>query len=456
MPNNRADKNVSLGKIEDRKIESLAPDPRNARTHSPRQIRQIARSIEQFGFVNPIIIDSKHRIICGHGRVAGARLLGLHEVPTITVEHLSEAQLRAYVIADNRLAEKAGWDKDVLAIELQSLIDLEFDVELTGFEIPEIDILLEESRAAHDEPSDQIPPLRPNTVICRPGDLWLLEKHRLLCGDARNAETYRLLMGDEKAEFVFTDPPYNVPIRNHVSGLGRTCHREFKMASGEMSSRQFTGFLLQVFQQLAAHSIDGSIHQICMDWRHLSEMLDAGHQAFTELKNLCVWNKSNAGMGSFYRSKHELIFVWKNGKAPHINNVELGQFGRSRSNVWDYNSVNSFGSHRMNELAMHPTVKPVAMVADAIKDCSHRGAIILDPFAGSGTLCMACENTGRTARIMEIDPAYCDVVMRRWQARTGKRAIHGTSGMAFEELEDKVQLKEKQNENVQSEKASGR
>jgi DNA modification methylase len=446
---------TSLAQIEYRKIDSLAPNPRNARTHSPRQIRQIARSIKQFGFVNPILIDSNCRIICGHGRVASARLLELNEVPTITVEHLSEAQLRAYVVADNRLAEKAGWDKETLALELQGLIDLEFDVELTGFEIPEIDILLEETQAERDEIDDPIPPLRRNAVICRSGDLWLLNKHRLVCGDARNPEAYRLLMADEKAQFIFTDPPYNVPIRNHVSGLGRARHREFKMASGEMSSQQFAGFLSQVFQQLAYNSIVGSIHQICMDWRHLAEMLDAGTQVYSELKNLCIWNKSNAGMGSFYRSKHELIFVWKYGKAAHINNVELGQFGRARSNVWDYASVNSFGSHRMNDLAMHPTVKPVAMVADAIKDCSQRGAIVLDSFAGSGTLCIACENTGRNARVMEIDPAYCDVIIRRWQARTGKRVVHGTSHISFEELEDKLQLEEKKDAERPSAKTRG-
>ena len=225
------------------------------------------------------------------------------------------------------MAEKAGWDKETLALELQGLIDLEFDVELTGFEIPEIDILLEETQAKRDEIDDPIPPLRRNAVICRSGDLWLLDKHRLVCGDARNPEAYRLLMADEKAQFIFTDPPYNVPIRNHVSGLGRARHREFQMASGEMSSPQFARFLSQVFQQLAHNSIAGSIHQICMDWRHLAEMLDAGTQVYSELKNGCIWNKSNAGMGSFYRSKHELIFVWKHGKAAHINNVELGQFG---------------------------------------------------------------------------------------------------------------------------------
>ena len=302
MQSNRANKEAytAVGQIEYRKIDSLAPNPRNARTHSPRQIRQIARSIRQFGFVNPILIDSNRRIICGHGRVASARLLELNEVPTITVEHLSEAQLRAYVITDNRLAEKAGWDKETLALELQGLIDLEFDVELTGFEIPEIDILLEETQAKRDEIDDPIPPLRRNAVICRSGDLWLLDKHRLVCGDARNPEAYRLLMADEKAQFIFTDPPYNVPIRNHVSGLGRARHREFQMASGEMSSRQFAGFLSQVFQQLAHNSIAGSIHQICMDWRHLAEMLDAGTQVYSELKNLCIWNKSNAGMGSFF------------------------------------------------------------------------------------------------------------------------------------------------------------
>jgi hypothetical protein len=351
-------RNLITPKIEYVAVTTLKPFERNARTHSPKQIKQIARSIERFGFTNPILIDARNKIICGHGRVAGAQLLGLRSVPTLKIEHLSDEEVRAYALADNRLAERAGWDKEILAIELQGLIDLEFDVELTGFETAEIDIVLEEFGAGHDNAGDVIPPPEPAAVICRTGDLWLLGEHRLMCGDARDAEAYRILMNGGSAQFVFTDPPYNVPIKGHVSGLGRVRHREFQMARGELSSAEFASFLEQVFHQLAANTIDGSIHQICMDWRHISEILEAGHRIYDDLKNICVWNKSNAGMGSFYRSKHELIFVWKNGNAPHVNNIELGRFGRSRTNVWDYAGVNSFGAHRMDDLTLHPTTKP--------------------------------------------------------------------------------------------------
>lgn len=421
-------------------ISSLKINERNARTHSKHQVRRIALSIERFGFVNPVLIDGNRIILCGHGRVAAAQLNGMKEVPTLMIEGLSDAELRAYVIADNRLAEKAGWDKQMLALELQGLIDLNFDVDLTGFDTSEIDLLMDEARITPlpDDAEEPIPEPRPEAVVCSKGDVWVLGSHRLICGDSTDPATYQALLEGQKAEFVFTDPPYNVPIDGHVSGLGKVRHREFAMASGEMTPPQFTSFLERICQQLAANSIDGSIHQICMDWRHMRELTDAGDRVYAELKNLCVWNKRNAGMGSFYRSKHELIFVWKKGNAPHINNFELGQFGRSRTNVWDYAGVNSFKSDRSEELAMHPTTKPVAMVADAIKDCSRRGAIVLDAFGGSGTTAIACENTGRKARLIEIDPVYCDVIIRRWQARTGKRAIHEASGSTFEDVEEKL------------------
>lgn len=419
-------------------ISALKANDQNARTHSKRQIRQIALSIERFGFVNPVLIDSDRNIVCGHGRVAGALVNGLKEVPTLTIEGLSDVEKRAYVIADNRLAEKAGWDKEILAIELQGLIDLEFEAELTGFETAEIDLILDEARFAVSATDDEaaVPEARPDQIVCRRGDIWLLGSHRLICGDSTQPETYQHLMGGEKAEFVFTDPPYNVRVEGHVSGLGKIRHREFAMASGEMTPAQFTAFLEKVLQQLASNSTDGSIHQICMDWRHIRELMDAGDRAYTELKNICVWNKRNAGMGSFYRSKHELVFVWKHGKSPHINNFELGQFGRSRTNVWDYAGVNSFSANRMDELTMHPTTKPVGMVADAIKDCSRRGGIVLDAFGGSGPTLIACEDTGRKARLIEIDPIYCDVAIRRWQQRTGKRATRAPDGTTFDDVQD--------------------
>jgi DNA modification methylase len=427
-------------KIEYTRVSDLRPYPNNARTHSRKQIRQIANSITKFGFCNPVLIDDDKQIIAGHGRVEAARLLGIDAVPTCRLSHLSEADKRAYILADNKLAEKAGWDKELLAIELQGLLDLDVEIELTGFEMPEIDIILEEAReanAAPGEPEDTIPEHSSGSAVTEVGDLWVLGNHRLLCGDARAQSAYDRLLEGAKAEFVFSDPPYNVAIEGHVCGLGRMHHREFAMASGEMNEAEFTGFLEGVFRLLVANTLNGSIHDICMDWRHMSEMLAAGRNVYSELKNLCVWNKTNAGMGSFYRSKHELVFIWKNGAAAHINNFELGQHGRNRSNVWDYAGVNTMRAGRLEELAMHPTVKPVALVADAIKDCSRRGGLVLDPFCGSGTILIAAERTGRKARALEIDPAYVDVAVRRWQSYTGKAAVLAGSGETFETIEER-------------------
>jgi DNA modification methylase len=422
-------------KIEYTSVRELRPHSNNARTHSNKQIRQIANSIAKFGFCNPVLVDDAKQIIAGHGRVEAARLLGIDVVPTVRLSHLSDADKRAYVLADNKLAERAGWDRDLLAIELRGLIELGVDIELTGFEMAEIDLVLEEAREASGDssgPEDAVPGPPPGPAVSQTGDLWLLGSHRLLCGDARNQAGYDQLLTGAKAEFVFTDPPYNVAIDGHVCGLGRIHHREFAMACGEMSEADFTAFLKTVFALLANNTINGSIHQICMDWRHIWEMLEAGRTVYGDLKNLCVWNKSNAGMGSFYRSKHELVFVWKSGTASHLNNFELGQHGRHRSNVWDYPGVNTMRAGRLEELAMHPTVKPVSLVADAIKDCSRRGGLVLDPFCGSGTTLIAVERTGRKARALEIDPYYVDVAVRRWQAYAGKSATLYESGETFE------------------------
>lgn len=425
-------------KIETLSLTALKPYARNARTHSKRQIKQIAKSIERFGFCNPILVDDDKQIIAGHGRAEAAKLLGMIAVPTVRLSHLSEADKRAYILADNKLAEKAGWDKEILAIELQALVDVDFDIETLGFEASEVDLIFEDVSGGNEESSDSEDaiPAYPKASSTRPGDLWLLGKHRLFCGDARENASYDILLEGAKAEFVFTDPPYNVPIDGHVCGLGRVRHPNFAMACGEMTQEQFVGFLEDAFSLLASNTMDGAIHQICMDWRHMSEMLIAGRRVYSELKNLCVWNKNNAGMGSFYRSKHELVFVWKSGKAPHINNFELGQHGRTRSNVWDYAGVNTFRPGRLEELAMHPTVKPVALVADAIKDCSRRGGLVLDPFAGSGTVLIAAERTGRQARALEIDPNYVDVAVKRWQKFTGKAAVLASSEERFDDVAD--------------------
>jgi DNA modification methylase len=419
-------------------ISGLRPSTANARTHSRRQIRQIAASIKRFGFTVPILVDDDGQIIAGHGRVEAAKLLGRSEVPSLRLSHLSPAEKRAYMIADNRLAEKAGWDREILAIELQGLIDLHFDVELTGFEMGEIDVLLGEAEGAKAEgagPEDEVPDLRPHAVT-RSDDLWILGKHRLLCGDARADVAYEHLLGGEKAEFVFTDPPYNVPTEGQVCGLGDIHHREFAMAGAEMTPQVFTDFLKTVFRNLVTHTNDGSVHGICTDWRHVLEMMTAGNEVYTDLKNICVWVKRNAGAGTFYRSRHKLIFVWKAGTGPHVNNIQLSRFRRNRTDVWEY-AGNSM--HPGEELAMHPTVKPVALVADAIKDCSRRNSIVLDPFCGCGTTLIAAERTGRCARGIEFDSVYVDVAVRRWQTYTGKTAILAQTSRTFQEIEEERQ-----------------
>jgi len=423
--------------IEPMAVTRLRPCSRNARTHSKKQIRQIADSIRKFGFTNPVLIGDDDEIIAGHGRVEAAKLIGLQTVPAVRLSHLDVAQRRAYVLADNKLALNAGWDREILAIELQALIDLDFDVEITGFSLAEVDLVLEEAREssahAQNTPEDQMPPpVDPRTAVTRREDLWLLDRHRLLCGDSRNRQSFDGVLQDKRADLVFTDPPYNVPIDGHVCGLGRVRHREFAMGVGEMSSEAFTAFLRETLGHAAACSRDGAIAFVCMDWRHMGELLAAGQATFSELKNLCIWNKTNGGMGSFYRSKHELVFVFKIGNAAHTNTFGLGDTGRYRTNVWDYAGINTLRRGRHDDLAMHPTVKPVALVADAIKDCSRRGEVVLDPFAGSGTTLIAAHNTGRRARLIEFDPAYCDQIARRFEQLTGKQAVLAATGQSFE------------------------
>jgi DNA modification methylase len=416
------------------KISDLVPAPRNARTHSKDQIKQIANSIRRFEFLNPVLIDSAHRIIAGHGRVAAAKKLGMTRVPCLRVGDMSDADRRAYMLADNKIPLNAGWDFEILAGDLQELIDEEYETDLTGFEPYEIDQILSEVgqfSPEPDQPADYHPQPEAQAVT-RQGDLWTVGRHFLSCGDAKDPRVIEGLMQGRKADMVFTDPPYNVPIAGHVSGLGRTRHREFAQASGEMSPAEFTGFLSQTLAVAANACRDGAIAFVCMDWRHLGEVIAAGQGVFSELKNLCVWAKTNAGMGTFYRSQHEMVLVWKVGTAPHTNTFGLGERGRYRTNLWTYPGVNTFKSDRMEELASHPTVKPVALVADAIRDVSNRGEIVLDIFGGSGTTLVAAEKTGRIAYLIEIDPIYCDVSIRRWEKLTGKSAILRSTGKTFE------------------------
>lgn len=404
------------------KIADLKPYPKNARTHSPKQIRQIAKSIKEFGFTNPVLIDKDNGILAGHGRVEAAKLAGLTEVPAVVIRHLTPAQKKAYILADNRLAELSGWDKNILKVELeelQSIEDGDFDLTLTGFDTPEIDVLLAPPDAPASENAGFLEKSIPSRV--KSGELWQLGAHKLLCADSTQPVSFRRLLGEEKANLIVTDPPYNVKISGHVRSSEK--YREFAMASGEMSQSEFSQFLKGVFTLLAEYSIPGSLHYAFMDWRHMGEILSAGMSAYTVLKNVCVWNKLSGGMGSLYRSQHELVFVFKNGDAPHTNNIELGVHGRYRTNVWDYPGI--FIKNKVNKanINLHPTVKPVGLLADILLDASPRKGIVLDPFGGSGSTLLAAERTGRQARIIEIDPHYCDVILFRYEQQTGKKAL---------------------------------
>jgi DNA modification methylase len=364
-------------------IADLKLDPRNPRVHSNRQIDQLTKSIKSFGFLWPVMIDGTRRVLAGHGRIEAAKRLGFQQVPTISIHHLSESQRRAFMIADNRLAEQASWDERLLAEQLKELfaVDLDFDLEATGFEVGEIDVLIEGASPeakGNSDPADDLPAIN-SLAVTRTGDLWLAGPHRIYCGNSLHPESYSTLMESRHAAMAFTDPPFNVKIDGHATGLGTIRHKNFQMASGEMTETEFTDFLAQVLQWCAFHSVDGSLHYAFMDWRHMPELLAAGKQVYSELKNVCVWVKDNGGMGSLYRSQHELIFVFKSGKESHRNNIQLGQYGRYRTNVWHYPGVNSFSrsTDEGNLLELHPTVKPVALVADAIMDCTKS-------FAGPG------------------------------------------------------------------------
>jgi DNA modification methylase len=421
-------------KVERVPVSALKPYAGNARRHSKKQIRQIAASIREFGFNVPLLIEPDGTILSGHGRLEAALQLGMTELPVIRLSGLSEARKRALILAENRIAENASWDETKLALELKTIIELDADFELTitGFETGEIDSRLQILSGPDEQDSinDLVMPDAAKAVT-KPGDLWRCGIHHLLCGDARDPSAYEQLMASERARVVFTDPPYNVPISGHVMGKGAHQHREFAMARGEMTEAEFAEFIAGFIKPVIAFCANGAVNFICMDWRGLRALLTVGSAHYCELLNLCVWNKSNGGMGSLYRSKHELIAVFKVGKGPHINNVALGRYGRNRTNVWDYAGLNAPVAGRDRALALHPTVKPVAMVADALRDCSHLGDIVLDPFCGSGTTLIAAEKTGRVARCMEIDPLYVDAAVRRWERATGQKAVHATTGRPF-------------------------
>ena len=419
----------------DRRPDELKPWPGNPRTHSAKQLVHLKASIRKFGFTAPVLIDEDDQILGGHGRVQAATELGLPSIPTRLISGLTNAQKRAYVIADNKLAQLSGWDNALLRSEMEILIREDFDIETTGFSTAEIDLMLDGAEEPEGtDPDDLQEDDLTEEIVSSVGDLWNLGHHRLLCGDALTVEAYKAVMQSDKAEIVISDPPYNVPIAGHVGGKGKVKHKEFAMAAGEMSPKGFTAFLSACFAHTDAFSPSGAIHFYFMDWRHMREIQDAALPLFGQPRQVCVWVKDNGGMGTFYRSQHELVFVFKKGDAPHINNFELGQHGRYRTNVWSYAGVNTFTGKGHELLALHPTVKPVGLIADALRDCSNRKGIVLDPFAGSGTILVAAERTGRCARAIELDPQYVDVAIRRWQRVTGKHAVLAATGQAWDEV----------------------
>jgi DNA modification methylase len=424
--------------IENLPVAALLSHSLNPRKHSKKQIRQIADSIQTFGFKVPVLVDGNNRLICGHGRVAACKHLGLEHVPAIRADDLDEAKIRAFMIADNRLTEISEWDNALLAENFQFLteLDVDFGLEVTGFDYGDIEKLLMEEEDSPASPEPPVPDPNDLPAIAKPGDLWLLGEHRIFCGDSLKESTYEALFaGRDKAAIVFTDPPYNLPARE----IGQTCaatHGDFAMGSGEMLPHEFTQFLTSTFRLLKQHSKDGSIHYICMDWRHAAELLAAGHQIYDEFKNLCVWAKNTGGMGTFYRSQHELVFVFKSGTAKHQNHFQLGQHGRYRSNVWNYPSVMHLKSEDGDKggqeaLQLHPTIKPVALIEDVLRDCSRRNEIVLDAFLGSGSTLIAAEKTQRICHGIELSPRYVDVAITRWQQWTGKDAVHTETGLTY-------------------------
>ena len=424
-----------LGAIGYVPADSLTPYEGNPRKHPEKQIIKLMASVREFGVAMPILIDANNVVIAGHAVLEAAKRLGIKHVPVLVADQWSSAQVRAYRLSANRLAELSQWDDALLKIELAAIIEFdETPIEILGWETGEIDLILSaDDPASVEDPADVVPELT-GEAVTKPGDLWYLGKHRLLCASSLEPANWARLMEGTVAAMAFTDAPYNVPISGHVSGLGKKKHAEFQMGSGEMSRSEFTEFLIRAIKEMVANLVDGAIFVFFMDWRHMSETLEALAANELTLINLCVWNKNNGGMGSLYRSKHELAFIAKKGKAPHTNNVELGRHGRYRTNVWDYAGVNSFGRNRDADLADHPTVKPVALVADAIRDVTNPGDLVIDGFMGSGTTILAAERTKRIAAGIDIEPGYIDVAIRRWETMTGLEATLADTGETFDEV----------------------
>ena len=416
--------------VDYRPIAELIPYANNARQHSHVQIRKLQRSLKKFSWTNPLLIDDAGNLICGHGRLEAARRNGETEVPVISLGQMSEADRRAYIIADNKLAEEASWSTELLRSELAGLIELGYDVEMTGFDTFEIDGIINFDEGDEQSGADRVDlPEIPEVAVCREGDCWHIGEHRMVIGDARDPAVIAQVLSGQRAQMVMIDPPYGCKIANNVSGNGKVRHQDFVMGAGEVPLPEFGRTLLRpAFEALTAHCDPGAIAFVFMDWRGAPHMLVAASGVFHELKNMVVWVK-NPGLGGFYRSAHELCYVFKVNEGKHTSNIALGQ--RNRCNVWRYPSANVFRKGRMQDLADHPTIKNKEMIRDAILDVTRPGDIVLDSFAGSGTTGIACHMSGRRARLIELDPIYGDVILRRLGEAAGcKPMLEGVTPYA--------------------------
>jgi len=419
-----------LALIECAPADLVVPE-RNVRKVEAAHINEVAAAISSLGFCDPVLIDEQNTVLDGVVRVEAAKLLGLTHLPCIRADHLNVSERRLVRMALNRLSEKGSWNLDELKLELEELILEDAPIEITGFSMPEIDqiIIGDELAAVETGPLAPEPDAKP---IVQLGDIFVMGQHQIICGDSTDPAVLEILMfGNDKARLILTDEPYNVPVAGHVTS---GAHREFLMASGEMTDAEFRAFNTAWIGASLPHLHDGGLFATFIDWRGYPAVVAAALQLELAPFNLIVWAKTNAGMGSLYRSQHELLPLFKKGKAPHVNNVELGKNGRWRSNVWTYPGASSLGSDAREGLKHHPTVKPVAMLEDALLDITERGDIVLDPFLGSGSTLIACEKTGRRCRGLELDPAYVEVILRRYEAVTKRSAVLENTGETYAEL----------------------
>jgi DNA modification methylase len=432
----RARRNDPLPQLELASIglDDLNLPARKTRKSTPAHVREVMGSISELGFCDPVLVGKDNLVLNGEIRIEAAKLLGLATVPCIRIDHLTEVEQRTLRLAINRLSEKGEWDLTELKIEFEELILTDAPIEISGFSLAQIDqiVLGDEAEGIEQGPLAPEPDAVP---VARLGDIFRLGEHRIMCGDATDpAVLARLMDGDSPARLVLTEEPYNVPIARNVTG---GAHREFVMASGEMSNAEFLAFNSAWMSAALPWLCGGGVFGTFIDWRGYPTVFAAASKLALTPVNLIVWAKTNAGMGSLYRSQHELLPLFKKGNTPHVNNIDLGRNGRWRSNVWNYPGASSFGSDARRGLEDHPTVKPMAMLVDALHDLTNRGDIVLDPFLGSGSTLMAAESTDRCCRGVELDPLYIDVILRRYENETGESAILEETGETFDELREK-------------------